>query len=112
MEEVLSQILSRLDSMDEGQKQIMRDLVEVKQEQAEMRQEQGTMREGLNSVKQNLTIVMNEQTEMRKEVAFYYGSLMKKLDETRMELSSEIKHVSTIQKQHQNVLGIINDNQN
>ncbi|WP_400243821.1 hypothetical protein AB3U99_21700 [Niallia sp. JL1B1071] len=45
-----------------------------------------------------------EQREIRKEVGFYYGSLMKKLDENKTELSSEIKQVSNIQKMHQDVL--------
>ncbi|WP_102261224.1 hypothetical protein [Mesobacillus jeotgali] len=55
--------------------------------------------------------LLSEQSEMRKEVAFYYGSLMKKLDETKSELSSEIKHVSNVQKQHQDVLEILNEKQ-
>ncbi|KIY20852.1 hypothetical protein, partial [Mesobacillus subterraneus] len=55
--------------------------------------------------------ILSEQSEMRKEVAFYYGSLMKKLDETKIDLSSEIKHVSNVQKLHQDVLEILNEKQ-
>ncbi|MBT2639792.1 hypothetical protein, partial [Bacillus sp. ISL-39] len=55
--------------------------------------------------------LLSEQSEMRREMGFYYGSLMKKLDETKSELSSEIKHVSNVQKQHQDVLEILNEKQ-
>ncbi|MEH7883172.1 hypothetical protein V7654_02495, partial [Bacillus sp. JJ1609] len=65
----------------------------------------------LSGVEEGQKSLLREQGEMRKEVAFYYGSLMRKLDETKLELSSELKHVSTIQKQHQDVLEILNDRQ-
>ena len=83
MEEILNKILDRLDSMDNR----------------------------LDNLEKGQHILQTEQSEMRKEVAFYYGSLMKELDETKSELSSEIKHVSNIQKQHMDVLEILNEKQ-
>jgi septation ring formation regulator EzrA len=97
MEAVLKQILERLTLIEEGQTGMRKDLNDVKLDQAGMRKD-------LNDVKL-------EQSEMRKEVAFYYGSMMKKLDETKSELSSEIKHFTSIQKQHQDVLELLNQKQ-
>ena len=65
----------------------------------------------LSSVEDNQLMFAAEQSEIRKEVGFYYGSLMKKLDENKTELSSEIKQISTIQKQHQSVLEYLNEKQ-
>lgn len=90
MEQILEQILNKLHVVENSQQ--------------EMKVEQGMMRKDLSELKV-------EQVEMRKEVGFYYGSLMKKLDEVKTELSSEIKHISSVQKQHQHVLEIINEKQ-
>lgn len=90
MEKVLNKILNRLDSIDNRF-----DSVEVRL---------GNMEDGQQAMQ-------FEQSEMRKEVAYYYGTLMKKIDETKSELSSEIKHVSNVQKQHQDVLEILNEKQ-
>lgn len=49
--------------------------------------------------------------DMRKEVGFYYGSMMKMLDETEIKLSSEIKQFTAVQKQHQHVLEYLNEEQ-
>jgi archaellum component FlaC len=62
-------------------------------------------------VKKDLTGIKDQQGEMRKEVAFYYGSIMKRLDETKSELSSDINRLSSIQKQHQGVLEVLNEKQ-
>ncbi|WP_312093635.1 hypothetical protein [Niallia sp.] len=83
MEEILHQILNRLDSIDTR----------------------------LSSVEDVQLAFGVEQSEIRKEVGFYYGSLMKKLDENKTELSSEIKQVSNIQKKHQDVLEYLNEKQ-
>lgn len=97
MEEILNKILDRLDSIDKR-------FVNLEKGQHSLQVEQMELSKGQQSL-------LSEQSEMRKEVAFYYGSLMKKLDETKSELSSEIKHVSNIQKQHQDVLEILNEKQ-
>ena len=89
MEEILQQILKRFDHMDQKFDSIDNSLVSINNR--------------LSAVEEGQKSLLSEQGEMRKEVAFYYGSLMKKLDETKIELSSELKHVSHIQKQHQDV---------
>lgn len=160
MEEILKQILVKLDSLEKGQNGMRSEMNEFKAEQSAMRSEmnefkteqfamrsemnefkavQSTMRSEMNEfqaeltrmndqigeVKADQTSMSNkqdsmslllddlryEQSEMRKEVAFYYGSIMKKLDETKVELSSEINQLSTIQKQHQDVLELLNEKQ-
>lgn len=90
MEQMLQQILYKLQVVQDSQLDMRKDIHDIKTEQAEMKA---------------------EQAEMRKEVAFYYGTMMKKLDEVKTELSSEIKHISSVQKQHQHVLEIINEKQ-
>lgn len=97
MEQMLQQILDKLQVVENSQQEMRKDIYGIKVEQGEMRKD-------INGIKV-------EQGEMRKEVAFYYGSMMKKLDEVRTELSSEIKHISSVQKQHQHVLEIINQKQ-
>lgn len=97
MEQMLQQILDKLQVVQDSQLDMRKDIHDIKTEQAEMKAEQAEMKA--------------EQAEMRKEVAFYYGTMMKKLDEVKTELSSEIKHISSVQKQHQHVLEIINEKQ-
>ncbi len=118
MEEVLNKILNRLDSIDRRFDSIDKrfDSIDNRFESVEVRL--GTLEEGqqsmnlrLGTLEEGQQSMQLEQSEMRKEVAFYYGSLMKKLDETKLELSSEIKHVSNVQKQHQDVLEILNEKQ-
>jgi hypothetical protein len=92
MEEILQQILKKLQVVEDSQ-------VEMRKE---FKEEQADMRKDFHGLKV-------EQAEMRKEMGFYYASMMKKLDETKTELSSEIKHITSIQKQHQHVLEIINE---
>ena len=53
----------------------------------------------------------SEISELRKEVGFYYASLVLKLDEAKTELSSELKQVTSVQKQHQVVLEYLNTKQ-
>jgi chromosome segregation ATPase len=104
MEQILHQILDKLQVVENSQLDMRKDIHDIKTEQAEMKAEQTEMRKELGGLKE-------EQAEMRKEVAFYYGTMMKKLDEVKTELSSEIKHISSVQKQHQHVLEIINEKQ-
>ncbi|WP_066048665.1 hypothetical protein [Robertmurraya korlensis] len=79
MELMLQQILDKLQAVENNQLDMRKDIQDIKIEQTEMKV---------------------EQREMRKEVAFYYGTMMKKLDEVKIELSSEIKHISSVPKQH------------
>lgn len=125
MEEILHQIVNKLQVVENNQLEMRVDVHEIKVEQEKMRKElegvtveQVKMRKELEGVKveqvemrKELKGVKVEQVEMRKEVGFYYGSLMKKLDEVKTELSSEIKHISSVQKKHQHVLEIINEKQ-
>ena len=83
MEEILKQILTKLDGLEAGQ---------------------AYLQKGQDAI-------ALEQVEMRKEVAFYYGSMMKKLDDTKHELSSEMKQFGKIQEEHQHVLQLINEKQ-
>lgn len=104
MEEILNKILDRLDSMDKRF-----DSVDARFDAVDARFD--SMENRLSNLEKGQHSLQLEQSEMRKEVAYYYGTLMKKLDETKSELSSEIKHVSNVQKQHQDVLEILNEKQ-
>jgi len=104
LEEILQQILKRFDSID-----VRFDAIDHRFDCMENRLDSTENR--LLGLEEGQKSLLSEQGEMRKEVAFYYGSLMKKLDETKIELSSELKHVSHIQKQHQDVLEILNERQ-
>ncbi|MEH7443445.1 hypothetical protein V7201_14140 [Bacillus sp. JJ1122] len=104
MEEILQKILGRFDSID-----VRFDAIDNRLDSMNNRLD--SMDNRLSGVEEGQKSLLREQDEMRKEVAFYYGSLMKKLDETKIELSSELKHVSHIQKQHQDVLEILNERQ-
>ncbi|ESU31976.1 hypothetical protein G3A_13805 [Bacillus sp. 17376] len=104
MEKILNKILDRLDSMDKRF-----DSVDARFESMEDRFESSENR--FDNLEKGQQTILSEQSEMRREMGFYYGSLMKKLDETKIELSSEIKHVSNVQKQHQDVLEILNEKQ-
>ena len=139
LEEILQQILKRFDGMDDKFDSIDKrfDIIDQKFDTIDQRFEAidqkfdsidnrlfsmdqrfdsidntlFSMDNRLSAVEGGQKSLLSEQSEMRKEVAFYYGSLMKKLDETKIELSSELKHVSHIQKQHQDVLEILNERQ-
>ncbi|MGS2777523.1 hypothetical protein ACVBAX_09095 [Robertmurraya sp. GLU-23] len=118
MEQILQQILDKLQVVENSQLDMRKDIHDIKTEQAEMKAEQTEMRKELGGLKAEQTEtrkelggLKEEQAEMRKEVAFYYGTMMKKLDEVKTELSSEIKHISSVQKQHQHVHEIINEKQ-
>ncbi|MFN7253411.1 MAG: hypothetical protein ACK4M9_21960 [Anaerobacillus sp.] len=111
MEEILNQILTKLVGLEKGQERL-----EMKQERLEMKQERFEMKQdSLDkrqvAVQNVLETITHEQAEMRKEIAFYYGSLMKKMDEDKKELSSEIKQITAIQKEHQSVLEYLNEKQ-
>ncbi|MBT2694487.1 hypothetical protein [Bacillus sp. ISL-55] len=118
MEKILNKILDRLDSFDKRF-----DSVDARFESMEnrlgsmesrfgsMESRFGSMESRLDNLENGQQTILSEQSEMRREMGFYYGTLMKKLDETKSELSSEIKHVSNVQKQHQDVLEILNEKQ-
>ncbi|WP_423408428.1 hypothetical protein AABM38_22745 [Heyndrickxia sp. MSNUG] len=118
MEEILQKILGRFDSID-----VRFDAIDYRFDRMEkpldsmdnrldsVENRLDSMDNRLLDVEEGQKSLLSEQGEMRKEVAFYYGSLMKKLDEAKIELSSELKHVSHIQKQHQDVLEILNERQ-
>lgn len=97
MEEILNKILSRLDSIDGRLNS--------------MDQRFDSMDQRLSGVEDGQQSLQTVQGEMRLEVAFYYGSMMKTMDEMKFELLSELKQVSSVQKQHQNVLEILNEKQ-
>ncbi|KAB7665873.1 hypothetical protein [Bacillus sp. B1-b2] len=132
MEKILQQILNRLDSMETkmDSMEVKMDSMETKMDSMEtkmgsmevkmdsMENKMDSMETKMNSVETRLTVVEDNQkefsmelSEVRKETAFYYGSLMKKLDETKAELSSEITQVVNVQKQHQSVLEYLNEKQ-
>ncbi|WP_445492523.1 hypothetical protein [Niallia sp. 03133] len=97
MEEILKQIVNQLNSLDNRF--------------SSLESKFDSLEDKVGSLDEGQKALMAEQNEMRKEVGFYYGSIMKKLDETKTELSSEIIQVSTIQKQHQSVLEYLNEKQ-
>ena len=111
MEEILQQILKRFDSIDDRFDAIDHRLDSMDNRLDSMENRLDSMDNRLLGVEEGQKSLHSEQSELRKESAFYYGSLMRKLDETKLELSSELKHVSMIQKQHQDVLEILNEKQ-
>ncbi|WP_052442201.1 hypothetical protein [Mesobacillus selenatarsenatis] len=125
MEKILNKILDRLDSMDKRFDSVDArfDSVDARFDSVDKRFDSMENRldnlekghQAIHSEQSELTngqqTILSEQSEMRREMEFYYGTLMKKLDETKSELSSEIKHVSNVQKQHQDVLEILNEKQ-
>ncbi|WP_456276690.1 hypothetical protein [Bacillus sp. AK128] len=107
-----------IQGLTEGQLEFKKEQAGMRQDiqgltegQLELKGEQAGFRQDIQGLTEGQLGLKEEQAEMRKEIGFYYGSLMKKIDDTKVELSSEIKHVSMIQKQHQNVLEILNDRQ-
>ncbi|RSD28524.1 hypothetical protein [Mesobacillus subterraneus] len=111
MEEILYKILDRLDSIDKRFDTVDAKFGSMENRLGNLEKGQLSLETNQKELHQGQLSLLSEQSEMRKEVAFYYGSLMKKLDETKSELSSEIKHVSNVQKQHQDVLEILNEKQ-
>ncbi|WP_226646028.1 hypothetical protein [Mesobacillus subterraneus] len=139
MEEILNKILDRFDSMEnrleslekaqqfllseqaalkDGQHSLLSEQAALKDGQHSLLSEQAALKVGQQTIlseqaalKVGQQTILSEQSEMRREMGFYYGTLMKKLDDTKSELSSDIKHVSNVQKQHQDVLEILNEKQ-
>jgi chromosome segregation ATPase len=125
MEEILKQILTKLDVLEIGQVSMQKDIRSLKEDNVSLKEDNASLKEDTNSLKKGQANLQKgqanlqkgqdaialEQAEMRKEVAFYYGSMMKKLDETKHELSSEMKQFGKIQKEHQHVLQFINEKQ-
>lgn len=111
MEQILQQILDKLQVVENSQLDMKKDIHAIKTDQGVMKTELAEMKADQVEMKEELAEIKIDQAEMRKEVAFYYGTMMKKLDEVKTELSSEIKHISSVQKQHQHVLEIINEKQ-
>ena len=125
MEEILNKILDRFDSMEnrlesleKAQQFLLSEQAALKDGQHSLLSEQAALKDGQHSLlseqaalKVGQQTILSEQSEMRREMGFYYGTLMKKLDDTKSELSSDIKHVSNVQKQHQDVLEILNEKQ-
>lgn len=111
MEEILNKLLNSVGSIDKRFDSIDKrfDSIDKRFDATDIRFE--SMENRMINLEEGQHSLHSEQSEMRKEMAFYYGSLMRKLDETKSELSSEIKHVSNVQKQHQDVLEILNEKQ-
>jgi chromosome segregation ATPase len=111
VEVILNKILSRLDSMD------MRfDTVDARFDSVDKRFDSvdkrfDSMENRLDNLEKGQQSLQLEQNEMRKEVAFYFGTLMKELNQTKTELSSEVKHVSNIQKQNPDSLEMPYENE-
>ncbi|MGP7818197.1 hypothetical protein [Niallia sp. 01092] len=97
--------------MEEFLKQIVNQLNSLENRFGSLENRFDSLDNRMGSLEEGQKALIADQNEMRKEVGFYYGSMMKKLDETKTELSSEIKQVSTIQKQHQSVLDYLNEKQ-
>lgn len=125
MEDILKQILSKLDTLEIGQGQLANGQKALENRQValekgqrglitgqvELVNRQEALENGQRGLITGLDLIALEQSEMRKEVAFYYGSMMKKFDEGKKELSSEIKQITAVQKEHQNVLEYLNEKQ-
>jgi hypothetical protein len=75
MEETLKLIIDKLDRLEEGQKSLELRQSKLEEEQKEMRKEIGFY---YGSMMKELD---EDQLEMRKELGFYYGSIMKKIEE-------------------------------
>jgi hypothetical protein len=125
MEETLKLIIDKLDRLEEGQKSLFegqKNLEEGQkslfegQKNLELRQgsleeSQKSLIEGQKGLELRQINLEEEQKEMRKELGFYYGSMMKKLDEVKTELKSDFNHIASTQRQHQDVLELLNKKQ-
>ena len=49
------------------------------------------------------------QSEMRKEMAFYYGSLMREIENSRMEALSQFKHLENVVDQHRGAIELLGE---
>lgn len=139
MEDILKQILNKLDSLEMGQHSFDKKLDGFEQKLVDFGNRQDSFEQKLvdfgnrqdrfeeklmdfdnrqdrfedrmTSLEKGQDAIALEQCETRKEVGFYYASMMKKFDEGKKELSSEIKQVTAVQKEHQNVLEFLNEKQ-
>jgi uncharacterized coiled-coil DUF342 family protein len=115
MEQLLEQIAEQLFELRGDVKQLRQEMNAMGSElRQEMHTLNGELRQEMNEkwleLRQSIDSLAGEQVEMRKEVAFYYGSTIKKLDETRSELKSEIVQLGKVQQQHhQAVLEYLNN---
>ena len=111
MEDILKQIVSQLNKMESKMDSMGNRMDSIENKIESIENKVGSMENRMEAFENNQKSLIAEQSEMRKEVGFYYASMMKKMDETKTELSSEIKQVTAIQKQHQSVLEYLNDQQ-
>lgn len=102
MEETLKLIIDKLDRLKEGQKRLEGGQTSLFEGQKNLELRQGNLE--LRQIN-----IEEEQKEMRKELGFYYGSMMRKLEEVKTELKSDYNHIASIQ--HQDVLELLNRKQ-
>jgi len=132
MEEILKQILGKLDTFDKRFDEVDNrfnamedkfekrfDTVETKFEEIDKRFENvdskietmdnkfDSFDTSLNNLATELDITINDQSEMRKEMAFYFSKLMKEQENTRVELKSDVRHLEDVLDEHQGALDVI-----
>jgi uncharacterized protein (UPF0335 family) len=109
MEETLKLIIDKLDRLEEGQKNLVEGVRNLELRQSNCDKDQKALRKELGFYYGSMMKKIEEdQMVMRKELGFYYGSIMKKLDEVKTELKSDFNHIATTQKQHQDELDLLN----
>jgi chromosome segregation ATPase len=101
----LTEMRGDISGLASEQATIRLELTEMHGDISSLASEQATIRLELTEMRGEVTF---DQAEIRKEIAFYYSSTMKKLDDVRTELKSDITQVANVQRQHQDVLAWLN----
>lgn len=125
LKEFMGQLNNRFDNLEnkfsEFQLEVRKDINELRQDvvalnagQEEMRKDIGIIQKdivGLRQGQEGLKIGLNglefEQSEMRKEVAFYYGSMMRQNENTRLEMRSSFKQMERTIKEHRKAINML-----
>ena len=79
MEQVLTQILSELQALREGQSRQGEDLTSLKQDVGTLKQDVGTLKQDVGTLKQDVGTLKQDVSEIKVELRFVWEDI-KKLD--------------------------------
>ncbi|PLR83152.1 hypothetical protein CVD25_16645 [Bacillus canaveralius] len=61
----------------------------------------------IGSIKTEVGEVKAEQVKMREEIAFYYGSMMREIENSRTEARSQFKHLAAVVDREREVIELL-----
>jgi archaellum component FlaC len=76
-----------------------------------MNRQMDQMNQRFDKIDNDISDIKYEQAEMRKEVAFYYGSTMKSHEELRSEMRSNFKYLEGVVIQHRSIIDMLKEQQ-